>query len=120
MTGKTGSSTVRRSFAALLRDALDLHAVPRNLDKPERPANFALVPEGDERLTGWMHEHLTLAVWAKEGHSRLDDVETGVLVRWQPPMNLSKVEQPARRLRLARETMADQARAWAAEQGFSI
>lgn len=36
---KTGSSTVRRSFAALLRQTLDLHARPRNLNRPERFAN---------------------------------------------------------------------------------
>ena len=62
-SGRTGSSTVRRSFAALLRDTLDLHAQPRNPAKPERFANYGLVPPGDETLTGWMRQRLTLAVW---------------------------------------------------------
>ena len=57
-TGRTGSSTVRRSFAALLRDPLRLRGVPRNMARPERPANFGLAAEGDERLTAWMREHV--------------------------------------------------------------
>ena len=119
-TGKTGSSTVRRSFAALLRDSLDLHAVPRNLVHPERPANYGLPPEEDDRLTQWMHESLTLATWAKKGKQRLDEIETAVLARWQPPLNLSKVAQASRRLKLAREAMAAEAHAWAEGRGFDI
>ena len=62
---KTGSSTVRRSFAALLRDYLGLRVVPRNASKPCHCANFALEGEAEERLTDWMHATLTLAVWPK-------------------------------------------------------
>jgi GIY-YIG catalytic domain len=119
-TGKTGSSTVRRSFAALLRDSLDLHAVPRNLVRPERPANFGLPPQEDERLTQWMHESLTLATWAREGEQVLDEIQTAVLAHWQPPLNLSKVAQASRRLKLTRETMAAEAHAWANGRGFHI
>lgn len=36
--GRTGSSTLRRSFAALLHDRLELHGIPRN---PAKPAYFA-------------------------------------------------------------------------------
>jgi hypothetical protein len=39
-TGRTGSSTLRRSMAALLRSELDLHAVPRNLARPDCSANL--------------------------------------------------------------------------------
>lgn len=52
VSGRTGSSTVRRSFAALLREELDLHAQPRNPSRPERFANYGLRRDGDERLTG--------------------------------------------------------------------
>jgi hypothetical protein len=48
--GRTGSSTVRRSFAALLREPLRLAAQPRNPEKPERFANYGLPPESDARL----------------------------------------------------------------------
>lgn len=53
-TGKTGSSTLRRSLAGSLSDALSLEGRPRNPAKPERFANFRLEGSGDERLTGWM------------------------------------------------------------------
>ena len=39
--GRTGSSTVRRSFAALLRERLDLHGMPRYPSKPGYFANYA-------------------------------------------------------------------------------
>lgn len=50
-TGRTGSSTLRRSLAALLRDELELRAIPRNTARPNHFADFAIDPEGDARLT---------------------------------------------------------------------
>lgn len=46
-TGKSGSSTFRRSPAALFSEPLDLMAVARNLARPDGSANFALEPAGD-------------------------------------------------------------------------
>lgn len=46
-TGKTGSSTLRRTIAALLREDLDLRAVPRNLSRPDGSANY--FARGDRR-----------------------------------------------------------------------
>jgi hypothetical protein len=54
--GKTGSSTVRRSLAALLVNELALVAVPRNLAKPDGSANFGLDAASDVRLNGWMEQ----------------------------------------------------------------
>lgn len=111
-TGRTGSSTLRRSFAALLGDSLSLTAVPRNPANPGHFSNFGLELEGDERLTEWMRSHLRLAVWAKPRalNLSLSAVETGVLAHWQPPLNLSKVRHPLPRLKAARKRMATQAR----------
>lgn len=63
--GRTGWSTVRRSFAALLHDALGLRGLPRNIAKPGYFASYGLSPEHDAALTAWMREHLTLTTWAK-------------------------------------------------------
>jgi hypothetical protein len=63
--GRTGQSTVRRSFAALLAQRLDLHGTPRNPDKPAHFSNYGLSPSDDRKLTDWMKEHLRLAVWPK-------------------------------------------------------
>lgn len=111
-TGKTGSSTVRRSLAALLQDRLDLVAVPRNLTKPDGSANFGLDSPGDARLSEWMEQHLSLATWVKPENASLDELETVVVGRLRPPLNLDKVGEPRVRLRDARKRMAAEARAW--------
>ncbi|MBN8423103.1 hypothetical protein JF531_01035 [Microbacterium esteraromaticum] len=115
---RTGSSTVRRSFAALLREALDLHAVPRNLAKPERFANYGLAEGGDARLNEWMHARLTLAVWPAPAGMPvpLGDVETAVIVRFTPPINLDKNPGKLARLSAARAAMAAEAAAYAKER----
>lgn len=112
---RTGSSTVRRSFAALLSRQLDLAGVPRNLLKPERFANFGLEPEADLRLTAWMHSNLTLAAWGAPAGlpaKALTDVETRLIVEWRPPLNIEKNPEASRTLRQARRSMAAQAAAW--------
>lgn len=116
-TPRTGGSTVRRSFAALLHEALDLHAVPRNLAKPERFANYGLAEGGDARLNEWMHARLALAVWpASAGMTvPLGDVETAVIVRFTPPINLDKNPSKLARLSAARAAMAAKAAAWRPE-----
>lgn len=111
-TGKTGSSTVRRSLAALLANDLRLVAVPRNLAKPDGSANFALDPASDARLSTWMESHLRLATWVRPDGFVLGDIETAVVLRLRPPLNLDKVGEPRDRLRQARRRLADKARAW--------
>ncbi len=111
-SGKTGSSTVRRSLAALLADELDLVAVPRNLEKPDGSANFALDPASDARLSTWMERHLLLATWSKPAGIVLHEIETAVVLQLRPPLNLDKVGESRDRLRQARRRLADQARAW--------
>lgn len=117
-TPRTGGSTVRRSFAALLREALDLRAVPRNLAKPERFANYALADGGDIRLNEWMHARLTLATWAVPAGASvpLGDVETAVIVRFTPPINLHKNPGKVLRLSRARAFMAAEASRWRPEE----
>lgn len=110
--GKTGSSTVRRSLAALLASQLALVAVPRNLVKPDGSANFALDPASEARLSGWMEQRLSLATWTKPEDTTLDEIETAVVRHLRPPLNLDKVGESRERLRMARKRMADIARAW--------
>lgn len=110
--GRTGSSTVRRTFAALLHDQLGLSGIPRNPARPERFANYGLSPEHDEVLTAWMRTRLTLAVWPDDGLVELSAIERAVLRAWQPPLNLKDVETPwTARVRDARRRMAAEARA---------
>jgi hypothetical protein len=90
-TGKTGSSTVRRSLAAHLADKLDLVPVPRNMANPDGSANYSPDAAGDLRLSDWMETRLSLATWVKPDGAVLDDVETAVVRRLGPPLNLDKV-----------------------------
>lgn len=110
----TGSSTVRRSFAALLREPLELSAVPRNKAKPGYFSNYALEDDADDRLTDWMHKYLTIAVWPKPAglNLTLTEVEKRVLRWWEPPLNLTHVSVPLQSLRSARAAMTAEARAW--------
>jgi hypothetical protein len=119
-SGRTGSSTVRRSFAALLRASLGLRGIPRNLARPERPANFALSDADDAKLTDWMHRNLQIAVCVKPSRVVLDEVETAVLARLQPPLNIAKIAHPLPTLRAARKVMADDAREWVRTNGFKL
>jgi hypothetical protein len=112
---KTGSSTVRRSFAALLRGPLNLKGVPRNKAKPGYFAHYGLEDEADARLTEWMHSHLILAYWRRPPNlqCKLTDVEKAVLKKWDPPVNLQNSPTKLPRLVAERAEMKNEARAWA-------
>jgi hypothetical protein len=110
--GKTGWSTVRRSLAALLADDLALVAAPRNVARPDGSANFALDAQSEARLSEWMAQRLSLATWRKPYHVSLDEIETAVVRRLRPPLNLDKVGESREPLRQARKRMAEAARAW--------
>jgi len=117
--GRTGSSTVRRSFAALLHDSLGLHGIPRNQENPGYYANYGLTSAHDTALTAWMRRQLKLAVWLKPPGADLLAIERGVLALCQPPLNLKDVSTPwSAPLSAARRRMAEEARAWARERGF--
>ena len=114
--GRTGQSTLRRSFAALLHDTLGFRGIPRNTAKPDHFARYGLSPAHDAALTRWMGERLQLAVWPKPdapAHG-LGEVEVGLLAALQPPLNLQNVFTPwTAQVKAARAVMADEARAWA-------
>lgn len=112
-TGKTGSSTVRRSVAALLKARDGYTGMPRNPKKPGHFPNYA-IPEGQcETLTAWMLANLRLGTWAPNEPVNLRAWETKVLAHWQPPLNLSKVKTPwTQKLKALRKNMAEEARAW--------
>ena len=114
--GRTGSSTVRRSFAALLRATLSLSGRPRNLAKPGYFSNYGLSAADDAKLTQWMRDRLELAVWPADGERPLVVVEDEVLRHWNPPINLTGVTHRWRSIiQAARKVMADEARSWSPE-----
>ena len=92
--GRTGSSTVRRSVAALLRERLGLHPQPRNPAKPADFDRYALSAPEDAKLTAWMRGHLMISVWpALKLDQPLAVIEKEILKAWNPPLNLTHVER---------------------------
>lgn len=112
-TGRTGSSTLRRSLAGLLASQLALRGQPRNPAKPGRFANYGLEPDGDQRLTDWMLEHLRISVWPSPTTTNLDKVETAVLRELLPPLNLAKIRTSWKpTIDASRRALAAEARSW--------
>lgn len=73
-TGKSGFSTVRRSLGALLKDELNLIAVPRGTGKSESNyRNYKFEGHGENRLTDWMRTKLEVAAIAATGYATLED-----------------------------------------------
>lgn len=117
--GRTGQSTVRRSFAALLHDTLGLRGMPRNPVRPAYFSNYGLSADHDAALSSWMRDHLQLAVWPKPNDSAftLGQVEAALLVKLLPPLNLQGVVTPwTAQVEAARAVMVEEARAWAADR----
>lgn len=110
----TGRSTVRRSFAALLRNSLQLRAVPRNLDSPGYFAIYGLADGGDERLNAWMHSRVKIAVWPVPASMqvRLRIVEVAAIEHFLPPINLESNPAKLERLQRARAEMSAEAADW--------
>lgn len=121
--GRTGRSTVRRTFAALLRQALGLSGIPRDPRKPTKLTHYGLSEDQDEKLSQWMNEKLELPVWKKPpGCADLGAVEVGVIQEWVSPLNIA--DNPSSKwngmIRAARGVMAEDARKWARNHGAVI
>jgi len=112
----TGSSTLRRSLAALLAPTRGYHGIPRNPAKPGDFSNFGLSVAHDDDLSAWMCRRLHLALWPHPAPAQLDAIETDVLRELSPPVNLAKVVTvtPWRyhRVKGARKELAAEARVW--------
>ena len=124
-TGKTGWSSPRRSFAALLSAAgvLELVPMPRRPGNPEptKWTHYGLEDPGDGQLTDWMCSKLRIAVWPSPPGTVLKAVETEVMGYLLPPLNLIGVSTPwTGQVRTARAMMARQAREWARKRGFDV
>jgi len=109
---RSGSSTLRRSVAALLADELELRPVPRGKTASDASKDFSLHPEDERRLSAWMQDRLDLTTWALPVALgiRLGDVESRVIRHWDPPLNIMHAPTPRTALRAARAVLRSRAR----------
>jgi hypothetical protein len=108
-SGHTGSSTVRRSLGAILKDALDLTARPRGQGRSEQSfRRYRFDPDGEERLTRWMTETLEVSVQPAPDYAALEKA----LIRFAcPVLNLTGWPNPYRaEIKALRKKCADEAR----------
>ena len=94
--GRTGSSTVRRSFAALLRTALGLNPIRRgSTGRDQDFVSYKLDEASEERLNGWMTSHLVIGWWVFTGPvNQLKQQEVALIGHFQPPLNLQQSSHP--------------------------
>ena len=76
--GNLSSSTFRRTISALLRQPLNLRLA--------EPAKLML--EDNRRLSGWIEDHLRVAIVPLGDRDSLECVEQAVLNTLDPPLNL--------------------------------
>ena len=104
----TGSSTLRRSLSALLRIELGFRGRYRNPARCDKASHFGLSREHDAALSEWMRTNLPATYWEMPTRAvPLGDVETAVLSRLKPPLNIQKVShQWTKQVKQARSVMA--------------
>lgn len=92
-SGRTGSSTIRRSLGALLRDELQLSPIPRNsVDfDAKRFSQFKLDEPSDERLSKWMQNNLSISFLEyPKSPNEIDSLETDLISQLKPIFNIDR------------------------------
>ncbi len=79
--GKVRMSTLRWTLAAILFDQLGVVG----------QASMLITPSSEQALTGWMREHLAVAVHPHDDRDSLEGLERELLAMFDPPLNLSRV-----------------------------
>lgn len=89
--GKVRMSTLRWTLAAILFDRLGLQG----------QAAMLITPGSEQELSGWMREHLAVAVHPHDDRDTLAGLERAVLERLDPPLNVSGLPPTPLRERIA-------------------
>jgi len=98
----TRNHSPRKSLAVLLMDELALE--PILVVKPNARNTWGLAPTSEQQLTAWMHENLEVAIFPC---LTPEPLETDLIRRFAPPLNLAKCGQSAdhRRISAARSAV---------------
>jgi hypothetical protein len=85
-SGSTGTSTIRRSLAALLAPQLTLVPIPRSADEDDndRYDNYMLDPESEDKLTEWMRGNFS-AAFHEVAEDKVEDM-LKAMIQYSVPM----------------------------------
>jgi hypothetical protein len=86
----SGFSSPRRTLGALLKDVLNLRAIPRSRG-PSRTnwSNYRFSDAGEAALTRWMRQNLSMShVRMAASKAAIKTVEKRLIARLKPPLNL--------------------------------
>lgn len=92
-SGKTGSSTVRRSIGSLLREEFKLEPIPRNDSDflAGRTSHYKFDPAGEEIITHWMQSNLALSFYEyPKSRTEIVNLETKLIHKLIPILNIDK------------------------------
>ena len=88
-SGKTGSSTLRRSLGAILREDLDLQPIPRSKTE-SRMRDYKFIEESEKQLTEWMIENLSISFFEiDEGKRIIRKSEIFIIQELRPILNIT-------------------------------
>lgn len=92
-SGKTGSSTVRKSIGAILREYENLIPIPRNNTdySKERNSHFKFDDPSEEIITNWMINNLATSFYEyPKTKIEIENLETILINELVPILNISK------------------------------
>jgi hypothetical protein len=92
-TGKTGSSTVRKSIGSILCEKENLKPIPRNDSDYEkgRFSHFMFDDTSEYIITNWMKNNLALSFYEyPKSRQEIEDLETELIHVLVPILNISK------------------------------
>jgi hypothetical protein len=90
-TDKSGSSTLRRSLGAILREKLKLTPIARSYTEKSasRFTNYKFTSDREQKLTDWMKKNLSLSYWEWQGSVEdLRKMEPEIIKKLCPILNL--------------------------------
>ena len=92
-SGKTGSSTVRKSIGSILCSQENLKPIPRNNSdyKKGRFSHFKFDNASEIKITEWMENNLALSFYEyPKTKQEIEDLETEIIKDLVPVLNISK------------------------------
>lgn len=90
-SGKTGSSTVRKSLGSILCSQEDLKPIPRNDSdcKAGRFSHFTFDEPSEKFITNWMENNLALSFYEYPANKKLiDKLESKIIEQLKPVLNI--------------------------------